>query len=57
MRPEERDASVRLCGPPSKRQNPDQSSVNRDGLDNLQNTKTIYVNCWMDARSEGEGES
>lgn len=57
MRPEERGASVRRCGPPSKRWHPDQCRVNRDGLDNLWEAEAVEINCWIDVRSEGEGES
>lgn len=44
-------------GPPSKRWLPDQSSARGDGFHNLQEAKAIEINCWMDVRGEGEGES
>lgn len=53
----EGDASVRRCGPPSKRWLPDQSSARGDGFHNLQEAKAIEINCWMNVRGEGEGES
>lgn len=31
--------------------------VNRDGLDNLWEAEAVEINCWIDVRSEGEGES